>query len=542
MKNSIKYSKIKYMLALVLLLTGCEDFLDNQPYGGSTSADFWNTEEDLQRATLALYDYGWHQGTTGRGTMYFQNCSDDMVTGRVDARGDGVKNFEMTPSTNLDINQTGGGGGNGAWFTMYSTIAKANSMLGNIGKVNASEASKNRAYGEAYFFRAFSYLWLAPWYADNGPNGGLPIVTEETPVDELDQPRPASVLANYEMIIADFRKAAEFLPYMSQIPQTEYGRAHKLAAWSFAARAALYAAQFDSKYYDTVIEMCDLVINTTGADKRDLFPDFTTLFRRENNFSSEYIFSILGSKDGGGSRFHGMSFQNGGFGYYNTWGYFQPTLELYEAYEPGDTRRDATILSPNQHISFLGHDILWAVSPASVSSTSGMTFRKWMSIFEAEDCLGTVVKADDSHSNELGTVLMRYADVLLMKAEALIWKNGEGNGEAKNLLNQIRKRAGLLENSNASKAELKQERRCELVFEITTSRHLDLVRWGDAKEVYSKPLHGVTTVLKENGEFDRVEAVEIWQSRVFDPTKHHVFPIPAIEVAKSKNLTQNKGY
>ncbi|MFR6634794.1 MAG: RagB/SusD family nutrient uptake outer membrane protein [Alistipes onderdonkii] len=72
-----------------------------------------------------------------------------------------------------------------------------------------------------------------------------------------------------------------------------------------------------------------------------------------------------------------------------------------------------------------------------------------------------------------------------MKAEALIWKNGEGDAEAKQLLNRIRKRARLPENSPATKAELKNQRRCELAFEFMPSRHLDMVRWGDAKEAYA---------------------------------------------------------
>lgn len=68
--------------------------------------------------------------------------------------------------------------------------------------------------------------------------------------------------------------------------------------------------------------------------------------------------------------------------------------------------------------------------------------------------------------NSLNCCLMRYADVMLMKAEALIWTKGEGNGEAKELLNDIRERAGLPRNSQATKAQLQNERRCELAFRI----------------------------------------------------------------------------
>lgn len=530
-----KYSTMALSLCLAgATLVGCNDFLEFEPYGPTV---FGTTEADIEKQLNAFGAFTYVEGVTGRGTMWFENCSDNMVTGRTQAQGDQIKNFQMSASNGRDVRKT--------WPEMYQLILKTNEVFRAVPEARISSELKNRALGQAHFYRGFAYLWIAPFYGDNGPNGGIPIVTENTPAEDIDQPRPASVLANYDMIIDDLRKAGELLPYLSQQPDSEYGRPHKAAAWAFAARAALYAAQYDARYYETVVEFCDKVINLTGADKRGLYPNFAQLFREENNFSEEYLFSLLGNVIEG-PKFHGMSFQNGGYGIYNTWGFFQPTLELYKAFEEGDARRAATILFPNEHIQFVGRDIHFAVNPAEVSSTSGMTFRKFMSPFEPADAIGrTVSTSGNNQSNRLGTVLMRYADVLLMKAEALIWTKGEGNAEAKALLNQIRKRAGLPENSQATKAQLKNERRCELAFEFQPSRHLDLVRWGDAQEAYAKPLHGVRTVLEGEGEaarFVRVEEIEIWPARKFDPKVHHVFPIPSEEVGKSKNLKQNKGY
>lgn len=210
-------------------------------------------------------------------------------------------------------------------------------------------------------------LWLSPYYGDNGPNGGIPIILDTTEPAAMDSPRPASVLQNYDQIISDLREAGERLPLFSQLAPQEYGMPHKAAAWAFAARAALYAAQFDAKYYDTVIEMCDKVMGLTGADKRELFDDgtdkaFANLWRKQQNFGSEYIFSLLGSAVDG-PKFHGMSFQNGGWGLYNHWGYFQPTLSLWNAFESGDTRRDATIIYPGQTIRFMGGTSYSAAAP-----------------------------------------------------------------------------------------------------------------------------------------------------------------------------------
>jgi hypothetical protein len=133
-----------------------------------------------------------------------------------------------------------------------------------------------------------------------------------------------------------------------------------------------------------------------------------------------------------------------------------------------------------------------------------------------------------------------------MKAEALIWTKGEGNAEAKSLINPIRKRAGLPENSLATKAELKNQRRCEFAFEFFPSRHLDLVRWKDAQSIYAQPTKGWKVLLSKdaqgNDKFDHVEIVTVREPRVFDPNINQVFPIPAEQVNKVKNLTQNKGY
>lgn len=519
---------------LAMVFTGCKKFLDFEPYGPPQSNAFWKTEADAINARNALTMWVANEGIDGRGHMWFENCSDNLVTGRPQAEGDQIKNFQMSANNGRDWRAN--------WPMMFRVIAASNNIFSNVPDMAIPQKTKDNVIGEAYFFRAFAYLWLAPWYGDNGPNGGIPIITEKTPVEQLDMPRPKSVLENYDMIIADMRKAADLLPLFSQVSNDEKGRPHKAAAWALAARAALYAAQYDAKYYDIVMEMTQKVMEFTGADKRELYPNYAEFFTEANNFSSEYIYAITGTAIDG-PKFPGMSFQNGGWGIFNTWGYFQPTLELYKAYETGDKRRAATILYPGEKIQYVGRDITWAVNPSAVSSTSGMTFRKWMSPFAPANAIGTTVNTSGNNaSTRLNISLVRFADILLMRAEALIWGKGEGNAEAKQLINRVRQRAGLPANSAATKAQLMNERRCELAFEFLPSRHIDLVRWGIARQEYAKPLHGVRTTLNAAGEIDKIEEIEIWPARNFDPSKNHVFPIPAAEIAKGVNLKQNNGY
>ena len=167
--------------------------------------------------------------------------------------------------------------------------------------------------------------------------------------------------------------------------------------------------------------------------------------------------------------------------------------------------------------------------------------RKFISPWEGADCKGKEVSAlRDKLWNSLNCCLLRYADVMLMKAEALIWTKGEGDAEAKQLLNQIRDRAGLPQNSQATKAQLMNERRCELAFEFQPSRHIDVVRWGIATTTYAKPLYSVISK-KVNGQIV-AEEVEVYPGRTFNPTYNKVFPIPQRAFTGTVYLKQNKGY
>lgn len=518
-----------FVIAFVIVagcFSSCKKFLELQPYGQPAEL---NNMEDAQamQAVYALFYWQYREGTMGRGFMWFENCSDNFVTGRTQAEAQNIKNFVDEGSNGRDVREN--------WPQMYQTINYANNLIRSApSATRLSERVRNSVLAHAHFMRGFAYLWLAPWYGDNGPNGGIPIVTETTPIDQIDVPRPASVLENYAMIIEDLEKAANLLPWFDEIPPNEWGLMHKTAAWSLMARAALYAAQYDNSYYEKVIEYTDRVIN---SGKHSLVPNYADVFEIDHNWSPEYIMSVT-STEIDGSKLPGVIFQNGGFGIYNTWGYFQPTLELLKAFEPDDTRRKVSIAVPGDTLQFVGNKIVWAVNPSSVSSPTAMTIAKYLAPFRAADAVGNTVNPNsDNGTTDLNIPIVRYADVLLMKAEALIWLGRNGDAP----LNLVRERAGLDPITNATKEHLKNERRCEFVLEFGVFRHIDLVRWGDAQEVYSKPLHGYKVNLS-GGNISSLDEIVVWPARNFNPSIHHVFPIPAREISKGVNLKQNIGY
>ena len=510
------------------------------------------------QAVYGLYHFVspyWSEEICGRGHMWLECASDNVLIGRDRSSVDEIREFRMSPSNSNDVSRV--------WEVMYQNVAKANNIIKIVPDMSLDQSFKDQAVGTALFFRGFSMLWMVPYYGDD-TNGGIPIITDKTAPADIDSPRPSHVLRNYEQIIADFREAGEKLPYLSELSADEIGLPHKAAAWAYAARAALYASMYDAKYYDVVIEMCDKVMSMTGADKRELYVDptdkinsYRKLWTSDQNHSKEYIFSLEGNTTNG-ARYHGVTFQNAGWGYYNTWGYFTPSLELYKAYEEGDQRRDVTILYPGQSFEFMGWAWTFAGYSPDGSATqiawsgsnhvsAGMLCRKFLSPWERSSSRASdsnyfaeVTQLRDKLWNCLNVSLMRYADVMLMKAEALIWTQGEGNAEAKALLNAIRDRAGLPQNSQATKAQLQNERRCELAFEFQPSRFVDVVRWGLAPELLTKPLHSVIS----KGVDGKIvaEEVEVYPARTFNPTYNKVFPIPERAFTGTVNLTQNKGY
>ena len=165
--------KTKLIAIAIIIMTGslssCKKFLELQPYGQPSELNNL-TDAQAMQAVYSLFYWQYREGTLGRGFMWFENCSDNFVTGRTQAEAQNIKNFLDEGSSSRDVRDN--------WPQMYQTINYSNNLIRSA--PNASKLSsrvRNSVLGHAYFMRGFSYLWLAPWYGDNGPNGGIPIVT-----------------------------------------------------------------------------------------------------------------------------------------------------------------------------------------------------------------------------------------------------------------------------------------------------------------------------------------------------------------------------
>lgn len=412
---------------------------------------------------------------------------------------------------------------------------KANQVLeGAPTATGVSEAARNRALGEAYFIRAFSHFWLA--YSWGHKNQGVPFDGPENPeYGKRLPPQLPSVTDNYAQIIKDLEKAVELLPLFGTYGPADQGRAHKAAALGYMVKTYAYWAQYDPSKWAMIPALADRIKSEGNralvTGKGGPQANYQSVFTIANNWSSEYIWSV-NSGTQGGSIFPGVSLENKGWGVFNGWGYFQPTEELYDAYEKNDPRREVTILKFGDKFTYFGVERAYY----STNSLSGFQIRKYMEPYsygKGEDA-GTnpmINQSGDVPTTRLNLMLMRYAEILLFKAEALI-KQGK-NTEAAVPLNEVRARVGLAPIASPTMDDLKHERRVELACEWT-DRLADLKRWGDFNKI-NAPLHGRIHTSKTDPN-SPYEIKVIWPARSFDPAKHMAWPINPDEISRSNGV------
>lgn len=491
-------------LMLALIVQGCKKgTLDNiKPTGTPTSTNFWKTADDAQQAANGLYEkQSGSEDLYGRGYFWFINASDDMVVGRTSADRENIKNFICTGNESSIY---------APWSLHFVVMKRANDVINNVPGITMDAAAKNFILGQAYFVHAVMHLEIADLYGSD--KQGAPLQNRADPLAFPSQ--VPSVKDNYAYIEADLKKAASLLPYFDKLAPADYGRAHKTAAWAYLAKTYLHAKDYANaeKYADSVIL----------SGKHALLGNFADVFKISNNWSSEYIWSVASSLNGQ-SILPGAMLENKGWGLYNGFGYFQPTKELVDEFETGDKRLTATILKNGDTFQYFGQTYTYPIG-GKTNSLTGYQFNKYMEPFSYAGGLHISPNGDEP-STDLNVPLLRYAEIILIKAEAEIMQGKNADKE----INMIRTRAGLKSLANATLADLKHERRCELAGEWS-DRNFDLVRWGDAKAAYAKPLHGA-------------DGSVVWVARNFDPARDNVWPIPPndIQISQGK-LKQNAGW
>lgn len=482
-------------LSIIFMAISCQkEFLDRDPIGKLTSATFFKTEEQAVQAVNAIYQQMrvWETHAFGfLGTTDIM--SDDADKGST--ANDGLYVKELDDFTHgADNNAV-----KAVWTGYFQGIARANMAIDKIPPIEMNEKLKERLIGEAKFLRAYYYFNLVRWFGD------LPLITKPLTPSEFSQRRVAAADI-YKQIEKDWKDAATVLPEKSQYPASEMGRVTKGAAKAYLAKMYLTIGDYPNaeKYANEVI----------NSKEYTLFPSYGDQFLIENENSSESVFEIqatlINAETLGSVQWNQIQGVRGtpNLG----WGFNRTSDNLVAAYEPGDPRREATIL-------YVGEVL--PDGSAIVEDNPEMFNERYNQKAWTPQHLGF-------QENSPGNVrIYRYADLLLVAAEAMN-ENGK-SAEAMNIVNQIRKRARgsfpaslvlpeLSSNGkDADRQAIWKERRVELAME--QHRWFDLVRQKRAADVMQKA------------------------GKNFVPNKNELLPIPQTEIDISNgSLTQNKGY
>jgi len=496
---------IKSLVAATLAAASvsCSDFLDKTPYD-RVDTDININEQTITALTNACYI------TLQSSNMYNQRIwTLDIVAGNSEVgAGGGTDGLETVQAANF-VTQSDNAMALYMWRSPWVGIGHCNDAIEAIEKAEGiSEQIRDTRLGEALFLRAHYYFVLARLY------GGLPDRTAPYVPGEPTAIARRTLEETYEQIIDDCTRAVDLLPTKAQYSSTEVGRACKDAAMTMLADIYLTLAPSNPSLYAQVVELCDRV-TALGYDLSSC--SYASNFDATINNGPESIFEVQFSGDTEQdfwgntpsaswlSTFMGPRNSNIVAGCY---GWNQPTQEFIDQYEAGDLRKDVTVF-------YQGCPDFEGTAYKSSWSNTGYNVRKF---------LVSKSISPEYNTSPANFVVYRYADVLLMQAEAL--NESGAPREAAGPLNIVRRRAGLAAVSSTianSQSDMREaiihERRMELAFE--GHRWFDMIRiqGGDYAIEFLK------SIGKANVNKNRL-----------------LFPIPQTEIDANPLMTQNPGY
>ncbi|GDX49670.1 membrane protein [Bacteroidota bacterium] len=492
MKKTILFT---FVCGLLLLPTySCKKFLDVDPAYIQDADNFFNTPVDYQRALTGAYDL--MQGSF-MSVWIGEIASDNTIAG-----GESVTDtkglHELDDMSHGAVNQEL----RNVFRWNYAGITRVNFIMENKNKIDFP--GKEGILAQASFLRAFYYFELVKFFGD------VPLVVDKrlgaVEVTTVDRAPRADV---YKQIESDLNYAISKLDWMV----AEKGRISKGAALAMLGKVQLYQDKFDEAAvtFQTLIDQ----------NMYSLIPNYNQLFTVANEGHKETIFDVeyTGAEGGGygcliclegnaGPGFQGIRQYKGPI-YGDGNSYNLPTKNLYDAFGAGDIRRDATILDIDAFIAKQAkpQDITYA---RGAGGHTGYYNNKYIKK-EAEIGL-----PDNDLTSPVNYKVIRYADVLLMAAEANARKSSSDESKAKTYLNLVRKRVNLSDITTSGQtlvSDIWNERRLELACE--GHRYFDLVRTKQA----------ATTLLG------------------FVTGKHELFPLPQVEIdLAGGNWNQNSGY
>lgn len=562
--------------SVLLLFTGCQN-LDLNPLSEGSTENWFSNEEEFVLALNNLYDPGLWYWEANR-LFHTDRFTDDW-----NQREYLYDWIAGTITAETSMVQT-------CWSNTYKGVTRANTILTNVQKAREEgripEATLQRYEGEASFFRAVFYSFLIFLWGD------VPYYTEYLTIEDAFKMGRIDKDIILEQIYKDFDKAIENLPPSYSGLQ----RVTKGAAYAFKARTAIWMLDWEIA--------AEAAKGCMDLREYSLHSDFSDLFLSKTSTSTELIFTLPRSKEliaddaiGVNSMFTRLA---GGTAT------AQPSWELLLAftctdglpidesplYDPQnpfknrDPRCTATLVEPGTpHLGFIydpgARQVRNLTTNAMVNNQDSRLIQQYAAYNGM--CLKKGVDEEwiDDKATDTDAKVMRYADVLLMYAEAKIELNQIDN-TVLNAINTVRARAynvnpswtssypAVTETDQAKlRTILRMERRMELAWE--NRRWFDLMRWRLAEVAIVRPVYGlpataaamqayidegnyffpkdVLPIVDESGLVDISPLYDNGNGpirkvidRSFDKDKQYLLPIPSEDVLINENIIQNYGY
>lgn len=560
---------IIYLFGSITLFTACHD-LDLNPLSYGSTENWYSSETEIEMAVNELY----------RDTFW---PLDEW--GNTDWSDDNIYRESLTPFQNATLNgQTSTV--TSLWSNQYKVVSRANGVILKANRAieaGASESKVNAWVAEARFHRACAYAKLSSKFGD------VPLVEDDIDIDAGFTMGRTDLATVKQFIYDEFDAATEVLP----ISYSGVQRATQGAALAMKARYALYMGD-----YDVVASATKKVI---ALDKYSLHKSYQDLFLQGTKNSVESVFSIPRSIEFGVTidAQYPLPRNHGGYGAPNpTWDLFaaytctdglpideSPLFDSHDPFKNRDPRLSMTIVPFGENfmgVEYNPHPEALEVmnyksnkmitnndtrAVAQYASFNGLVWKKGMD----ETCMENAFKiAPDK-------IIIRYADVLLMYAEAKI-ELGQIDDSVLDAINQVRARAYGVDVTNTGRYPavtlkdqqklrtiVRMERRVEFAKEGL--RYMDLMRWKLMDVVMNKKVYImlypssllIEKVVNEGdwfwpfapeideyglADFSRMEAAgkivaaaqKKWDKR------QNLWPIPTTEVLINSNMKQNSGY
>lgn len=544
-------------LAAALCGTSCSDVIDLNPGDRFSPATVWSSTTTVDSYVLGLYSiFSSSCEFYGTGSPNLTDAySDILKSGSWDQYNHSYNRSLFQESA---FNSTSAGAFE-CWSTHYERIRRENEFLRDAPKYREKFGEKwmDTRIAEVRFCRAYAYYLLCRVY------GGVILRTEVDGPEQNDKARSTEADC-WDFIIEELKDLAPQLPQGNKTENGDnwddanYGRATQQAAYGLLSRVALFAERWDvAAQAARDVEKCGGALDLTG---------YANVFNGDLKSNKEILFGVDFEQDVITHRYDAYVRPSGdakALGTSALYSVFFPTSELADSYEMADgtpfswethgsdpyTGREprfyATILYNGA--SWMGRTIESYVggadgfkeyenSKSANTTVTGYYLRKylkdgdksWITAYSAQTC-----------------ILIRYAEVLLNKAEALAELSWDQNSvEALQALNDVRGRVGLPSRQTASKEEFMEFVRHERMVELAGEgfRYWDLRRWKLAEEVINgKNVHGVKITKTDSGfNYEHVDA-DNGNKRIFYDRYYH-FSIPESERSKNPLCDNNQGW